>query len=89
MAAEHAKRLGLGLQCPDLPRHSPTLTAIEATQTVTADSIRDRLRDQGILVAVGLGPFEGRSVRIGHMGDIRPADVERTLAALSGALDTR
>ena len=89
MAAEHAKRLGLGLQCPDLPRHSPTLTAIEAPQTVTADSIRDRLRDQGILVAVGLGPFEGRSVRIGHMGDIRPADVERTLAALSGALETR
>jgi aspartate aminotransferase-like enzyme len=87
MAVEHAKRLGLELQCPNLPRHSPTLTAIGAPEAVTADSIRDRLRAQGILVAVGLGPFEGRSVRIGHMGDIRPADVERTLAALSGALE--
>ena len=78
--------LGLELQCPDLPRHSPTLTAIQAPESVTASDIRDGLREQNILVAVGLGPFERRSVRIGHMGDIRPDDVERTLVALTEVL---
>ena len=86
MSTECVAALGLTLQCPDLPAHSPTLTAIEVPESVTASSIRDRLRDQAILVAVGLGPFQGRSIRIGHMGDIRPSDVDRTLTALAGAL---
>ncbi len=86
MSLDRVHELGLKLQCPDLPCHSPTLTAIRAPESVTAPAIRDGLREKGILVAVGLGPFEGRSIRIGHMGDIRPADVERTLATLKDVL---
>jgi len=33
-----------------------------------------------------MGEFEPRGFRIGHMGDIRLNDVERTLAALSEVL---
>jgi len=86
MTADHVKGLGLALQCPDLPDYSPTLTAIQAPESVTASAIRDGMRARGILVAVGLGPFEGRSVRIGHMGDIRRTDVARTLTTLSEVL---
>jgi len=86
MSLDYVHDLGLELQCPDLPRHSPTLTAIQSPESVTASAIRDGLRARGILVAVGLDQFEGRSIRIGHMGDIRPIDVERTLAALTEVL---
>ena len=86
MTVDHVARLGLELQCPALPVYSPTLTAIRAPETVAASTIRSGLRERGILVAGGLGPYEGRSFRIGHMGDIRPPDVERTLAALTEVL---
>ena len=86
MTTDLMEALGLELQCPDLPRYSPTLTAIQAPESVTASAIRDGLRERGILVAAGLGPFEGRSFRIGHMGDIRPYDIEQTLAALTDVL---
>ena len=86
MTVDAVERLGLELQCPTLPRHSPTLTAIRAPGSTTASAIRDALRERGILVAGGLGPFEGHSFRIGHMGDIRPHDVEQTLGALPDVL---
>ena len=34
-----------------------------------------------------MGRFETSGFRIGHMGDIRLADVERTLTALADTLD--
>jgi aspartate aminotransferase-like enzyme len=49
---------------------------------------RDAIKAAGILTAAGLGPFEPTGFRIGHMGDIRAADVDRTLAAVRVALDT-
>jgi aspartate aminotransferase-like enzyme len=45
--------------------------------------VRQALVRRGVLVAEGLGAYRGRGVRIGHLGDIRPADVERTLQALA------
>jgi aspartate aminotransferase-like enzyme len=74
--------LGMSLQCPDLERWSPTLTAIRAPGHIGPAAIRDGMRSRGILVARGLGRFEPTCFRIGHMGDIRPADVTRTLEAL-------
>ncbi len=38
---------------------------------------------RGILTSRGLGKYETTSFRIGHMGDIRPADVRRTLDTLA------
>ena len=45
------------------------------------DALRDRVKACGILTAAGLGPYQDVGFRIGHMGDIRMADVERTLIA--------
>ena len=86
--AERTRRgaldLGLSLQCPTLTHHSATLTAIACPTGVSPKSIREPMKARGILTAAGLGaPFENSAFRIGHMGDIRPADVERTLTALS------
>ena len=53
---------------------------------VPATAVRDGLKARGILTAAGLGIFQPSGFRIGHMGDIRLADVERTLAALRDVL---
>jgi serine---pyruvate transaminase len=81
-----AKKLGLALQCPDLGAFSATLTAIAAPDGVSPKDIRDGIRARGILTAGGLGKYKDSSFRIGHMGDIRVADVDRTLTALAETL---
>ncbi|HUQ79892.1 MAG TPA: alanine--glyoxylate aminotransferase family protein [Gemmatimonadaceae bacterium] len=78
--------LGLTLQMPTLAHHSSTLTAIACPDGVAPKAIRDPLRARGILTAAGLGPYEPNAFRIGHMGDIRIADVERTVDALAEVL---
>ena len=81
------RELGLSLQCPELPRLSATMTAIALPSGVEPRALRERIKARGILTAGGLGPFESVGFRIGHMGDIRLADVERTLQALRESLD--
>lgn len=81
-----ARELGLALQCPDLAAHSATLTAIALPSNVAPKPFRDRIKAQGILTAAGLGKYEPTGFRIGHMGDIRLADVDRTLVAVGEAL---
>ena len=41
---------------------------------------------RGIEIAGALESYAASAFRIGHMGDIRPADVERTLDMLSDVL---
>jgi aspartate aminotransferase-like enzyme len=76
-------KVGLALQCPGFARCSPTLTAVALPRSTDASALRDGLLARGVEVAAGLGPFEANAIRIGHMGDIRVADVDRTLAALA------
>ena len=78
--------LGLALQCPGLTRYSATMTALALPNGVDPKPFRDRIKAQGILTAAGLNRYAGRGFRIGHMGDIRMADVERTLGAVRDAL---
>jgi aspartate aminotransferase-like enzyme len=78
--------LGLSLQCQGFQRFAPTLTAIAAPRGVPPQALRDALEARGILVAEGLGPFATSGFRIGHMGDIRIADVDRTFDELAGVL---
>lgn len=81
-----AAALGLSMQCPALGRFASTVTAIALPAGVSPNAVRDAVKARGILTAAALGPHQASAFRIGHMGDIRPADVERTLAALAGAL---
>ena len=90
MAALTRRRLaaaGLSLKCPEHQRLSPTVTSVATPPGVAPKAIRDGLMARGILVAGGLGAFEASSFRIGHMGDIRLADVERTMDALVEVLN--
>jgi aspartate aminotransferase-like enzyme len=81
--------LGLSHQCPSLTRRSTTVTAIALPPDHSPAQVRDALKARGILVAGALEHFQPTAFRIGHMGDIRPADVERTLDALRDVLSGR
>ncbi|MBZ5589487.1 MAG: alanine--glyoxylate aminotransferase family protein [Acidobacteriia bacterium] len=47
---------------------------------------RKAMAARGIVVAGGLGPISGKAFRLGHMGNIGPAEVAATLIALEGSL---
>jgi aspartate aminotransferase-like enzyme len=78
--------LGLRLEAPTLTRRSNSVSAIAAPAGVDPKAIRDGLKARGILTAAGMGPYVATGFRIGHMGDIRMPDVERTLSALGEVL---
>jgi aspartate aminotransferase-like enzyme len=80
---------GLMHQCPSLTRRSTTVTAIALPPGHPPAQVRDAMRARGLLVAGALEHFQPTAVRIGHMGDIRPADVERTLDGLRDVLSAR
>jgi len=83
MTRDGIRELGMSLQFPGLAQYSPTLTAVRVAEGASPQRIREELITRGILTARGLGDHEATCFRIGHMGDIRPADVRRTLAALA------
>ena len=82
MVCDWASKMGWSVQCPNLKHFSPTLTALAVPENLRLNEIRDGLKARGILTARGLGRYDATSMRIGHLGDIRPADVQRTLDAL-------
>ena len=86
MVRERALEMGFGLLFPQLERWSPTLTALQTPADVSPKFLRDGLVARGILVAEGLGAYGSQCIRIGHMGDIRARDVERTCDALEDLL---
>lgn len=79
--------MGLAHQCSGLGQLAPTVTTIALPAGVAPKDVRDGLKAQGILTASAMGEYESAAIRIGHMGDIRRGDVERTLVALGGVLD--
>ena len=80
-----AADLGYRLQGPGIVNRSPTLTALQVPEDAEPGALRARAREAGIQIAGGLGAYKPNCIRIGHMGDIRMEDVERTLDALAGA----
>jgi aspartate aminotransferase-like enzyme len=86
LARRSASALGLAPQCPALRNRSNTLTAIALPPELPPNRIRDGLKARGILTAAGLDRFQSSAFRIGHMGDIREADVQRTMDALAEVL---
>jgi aspartate aminotransferase-like enzyme len=81
-----AKTNGLGLPGGGILERSPTLTPVLLPSGVAADRVRGGVRRRGIQVAAATGAYQASAVRIGHMGDIRMADVDRTLRALDDVL---
>ena len=80
-----ARAAELGFQSPrdrGFLHRSPSLTALQVPDGVEPESLRARVREAGIQIAGGLGAYKPTCIRIGHMGDIRMEDVERTMDAL-------
>jgi len=88
-ARAHVSDVGLTLQCQGFQRFAPTLTAIATPGGMVPEDVRDALEAHGVLVAEALGPFAASAFRIGHMGDIRLPDLERTFEALGVVLADR
>jgi aspartate aminotransferase-like enzyme len=82
-----AAALGCRLQGEGIRARSPTLTALEVPKGVDPDLLRSRVRQAGTQIAVGLGEYRPTCIRIGHMGDIRMADVERTMKVVADAME--
>ena len=78
-----AAELGLTVQCSGFAHQSATMTALACSRPVP---VREKLKARGILTAAGLGRFQSEGFRIGHMGDIRLDDVDRTVVALRDVL---
>ena len=82
-----AAKLGCRLQGVEILDRSPTLTALRVPEGVDPEEVRSRVREHGIQIAVGLGDYRPSCIRIGHMGDIRMEDVERTMDVLEVSLN--
>ena len=82
LARSRGSELGYRLQGEGVLHRSPSLTALQVPTGLDPSSIRSQVREGGIQMAVGLGDYKARCIRIGHMGDIRMEDVARTMDVL-------
>jgi alanine-glyoxylate transaminase / serine-glyoxylate transaminase / serine-pyruvate transaminase len=65
---------------------SPTLSVLRTPEDADEAQLRAGMADQGVIVAPCLGPFAGKGIRVGHMGEVGMREVERTLSAAANAL---
>ncbi len=77
---------GFSLLGSGMGERSPTLTALRVPDGVEPAALRAGVRARDIEIAVGLGPYRDSCVRVGHMGDIRMPDIERTIEAMESVL---
>ena len=61
---------------------SPTVTQISNSRGVDIAALNAHLRRQNMEISDGYGPFKGKALRIGHMGEVTLADLERLLRAM-------
>jgi aspartate aminotransferase-like enzyme len=80
------RRLGFRPFAPD-PIASRTVTALIPPDDVSGKEVVTAMRERGIIIAGGQGPYEDTLIRIGHMGFAREDDMLCVLAALEQALD--
>jgi len=63
-----------------------TLSVVLLPEGVADAAFRKEIAARGVVLAGGLGPIAGKAFRLGHMGNIGPAEVAATLVAIEGAL---
>ncbi len=65
---------------------SPTVTAIENSRGLDIPDLNRYLGERGMQISNGYGPYKGKAFRIGHMGEVQVADLERLFQALDAYL---
>ncbi|MFK7945272.1 MAG: aminotransferase class V-fold PLP-dependent enzyme, partial [Paracoccaceae bacterium] len=77
---------GITFNIPD-PAHRSNSTTTVLTGGIDGEALRQLCEHQaGLTLGVGLGGFQGRAFRIGHMGHLNPPMVLGTLATVEAAL---
>ncbi len=81
----------LGFELFADPTHaSPTVTTALPPPDVDVRLLLRRLRERhNVVLAGGQGPYDGRMLRIGHLGDVSEADIAEALAAIEAELPGR
>ncbi len=67
-------------------RRSPTVSAVRLASGQDPVAIHRGLAARGFLVGLGLDPGHGPLLRIGHMGDVEPAELDELIAELEPLL---
>jgi predicted phosphoserine aminotransferase len=65
---------------------SNTVTCIRNTRGIDVDGFRQELAQRGFAISNGYGKLKQHTFRIGHMGDVTPAEMEELLGAMDEAL---
>ncbi len=73
----------LGLQpCVEYVRSSPTVTTLRNTLRLDVGKLNSHLAQEDMEIANGYGTEKGKSIRIGHMGEMSIQDLERLFRAI-------
>jgi alanine-glyoxylate transaminase/serine-glyoxylate transaminase/serine-pyruvate transaminase len=77
----------LALHCKVPQARSTSVTTIEVREGIDVAALRAVARERfQVAFAGGLGPFEGKAFRIGHLGDLNAAMVLGCLAGVESAM---
>ena len=66
---------------------SPTVTQISNSRGIDIKALNAHLATQNMEISDGYGPFKGKAMRIGHMGEVTVADLERLFGAMDEYLN--
>jgi predicted phosphoserine aminotransferase len=66
--------------------HSPTVSTIANTRNIDISALNKYLETQGMILSDGYGKLKGKTMRIAHMGDLQPSDVQELLNAINAFL---
>ncbi|MEM0989712.1 MAG: aminotransferase class V-fold PLP-dependent enzyme [Pseudomonadota bacterium] len=79
---------GIGFNIKD-PAHRSDSTTTVLTGGIDADALRQICEHRaGLVLGIGLGGFQGRAFRIGHMGHLNPPMLLGTLGTVEAALSS-
>lgn len=77
----------LALHCKVAEARSSSVTTIEVREGIDIAALRNVARERfQVAFAGGLGPFEGKAFRIGHLGDLNAAMILGCLAGIESAM---
>jgi len=80
----------VSLHCRVPNARSVSVTTIEVRDGIDVEALRSVARERfQVALAGGLGPFEGRAFRIGHLGDLNAAMILGCLAGVEAAMLAR
>jgi alanine-glyoxylate transaminase/serine-glyoxylate transaminase/serine-pyruvate transaminase len=85
--ARWAEAGAIAFHCLDPEARADTVTALAFAPEIDPERLRERCRERyGVAFGGGIGPFRGRLLRIGHIGDLDEAMILGALGVLALAL---